>query len=611
MVRHGRSSGRRVRTGMLVALALAGVAAPARAGERWIGTWNAPLLWRCIEVAGALDETGAVELRVGTGRERLPLPEAMLHRSADSVDVVVDWDGTHILMSGTVRGDEASGELRVQRGEEILSEGGWTLARTRDASMSAGELLGRVRAAIGVAPDGAPDGVRIAQNPGGDDISPLRPPPDPPVWSVSVAHDGRLSARDEGMPSVVFDGTRVHTVRAPFGSLSSDGRMQDKLFLAAATRGGMPFLADVALDLSVAERGAGAEKRLVLTMLTTRGVAPARILIDPVTFLPERAEVEWDAGSWTVSFRDWSDYGGVRWPARCVTSYRGREQIWSTVSVEKGAGRIDPPVPTDATYDRAASPELAGIHGEGDDGHLFVRPLVNGKEAGWFHVDTGAPFVVLDTKVADELGLPVLREMGPRSIRRVDELRIGQLTLHDCIVMVQDSSEASAPPGEHRAGVIGGSVFERAIVEFDYGGRRLAVWAPDAFAEEGLAWQPMSVESAPVVVARFDGGEDRFYLDTGKGGTVSFSSQGALRHGLPGSRATTEVGNLTVVGETVELATTIDWFELGGETFRSPTVRIKIPGTPNDDVTGTAGWIGRGFFGARRVVFDYAGGRIA
>jgi hypothetical protein len=153
-------------------------------------------------------------------------------------------------------------------------------------------------------------------------------------------------------------------------------------------------------------------------------------------------------------------------------------------------------------------------------------------------------------------------------------------------------------------------MFENAVVVFDYGAKRLSVHAPDTFTEEVTGWQSLTLEGGPVVEARFGHGPTgRLVLDTGKSGSASLSSHYGLGRGL----FTGELGeatNLTVEGETIELTTTVPLFELGGERFENPVIRLKLPGTPNDDVSGIDGFVGREFFGTRRVVFDYAGGRV-
>lgn len=573
--------------------------------ERWVGTFNASNLWRAVELVRVSDPGGGSELRIGTAREKHPL--SLRSFAADDTLMTAEAEGAGVVfrMEGRIEGDRATGRLRVARGERLLTEGTWTLYRRHPSDLSADELLGRVRRALGFPGDHG-QGFTIEQSAAGDTGSAPAP-----AWMARVGTGSRLAVEEGGATSIVVDGAAVTTVRPPFGRMPSDLRMQEKLWLAEVLRSGAWLFEEAGFLLEPARQGTGDDLRYVLALRTAAGIVPARIVIDPATWLPESADVEWDAGSRTLRFSAWKDFGGTLFPERIRDNYRGRDSEWRTLRVTPGSPAFELPAATGtASWMREASPHLEGVHGEGEAGHLFVRPTVNGKDAGWFHVDSGAPFVILDTAVADSLGLEVLRAMGSRSVRRIDELRVGQLVLKGGTALVQDLSGLSSPEGAHRAGVLGGPMFENAVVVFDYGAKRLSVYAPDMFKEEVSNWRPLTLEGGPVVEAGFGGPAGRFALDTGKAGSASLGSHSALGRGLFKGELE-EAVNLTVEGETIELTTTVPLFELGGERFENPVIRIKLPGTPNDDVAGIDGFVGREFFGTRRVVFDYAGGRVA
>src|SRR5205085_6511754 len=71
-------------------------------------------------------------------------------------------------------------------------------------------------------------------------------------------------------------------------------------------------------------------------------------------------------------------------------------------------------------------------------GHLFVRPEVNGKDVGWFALDTGSGVgMSVAPGVADRLGLPAVGRVvrggagkpGPAAVRRGESFRLGAVTI--------------------------------------------------------------------------------------------------------------------------------------------------------------------------------------
>lgn len=570
----------------------------------WIGTFNAPRMWRVVSLQWIANED-APRLQVGDASRRLDVPVSRYTASGDSLHFVAEMAGTRVMLEGRRDGETIAGTLDVQLGDDVLTRGAWSVRRYRDSAWSADDILRRVRASVELAAAASRTGYTMVQarSPGAD-----------PAWAAFAAPEGRFSASEHGEPAIGGDADRIWVVRSPFGLFPSDQRLSEKLLLAAMVRSGAWLLPDAPLTFEALTTGGPGSSQVVLALRRREGIVPARVFIDPATWLPAGAEVDWDAGPYSLEFSDYRPGACGRFPSRCRISYRGRDTDWTTTDVKIG-GEIAVAKPSGNTsYDRSAAPYLTGAPGE-PDSHLFVRPLVDGRDLGWFHVDSGAPFVLLDTTVADSLGLAVLQQAGPRSFRKIAELQVGQLVLRDVVVMVTDLSSFSSPDGAQRVGVIGGTVFENAVVEFDYAGRRLGVFAPGAFAEtpadDDARWQPLWIEGGPVARLHLDTGDARFILDTGKSGTASFTSQAALAYGLLAGPDLGLAENMTVEGASVERVTRIPFLELGGLRLDQPEVRLKFPGTPNDDISGVAGAVGRGFFGGKRVIFDYAQGRVA
>jgi hypothetical protein len=169
----------------------------------------------------------------------------------------------------------------------------------------------------------------------------------------------------------------------------------------------------------------------------------------------------------------------------------------------------------------------------------------------------------------------------------------------------------TAPEGASRAGVLGMPFFSEAAVSLAFGATAVTVTDPAAPPPPGLSWEPLIVRDAPWIRAGIAGrAREWFRLDTGKSGTVSVMSAAAMRWALPESSGK-ESENATVEGGTVELPLSLSDFEIGGRRIGELAAARKLPGTPNDDVDGTGGWIGRGAFEGTTLTIDCRNRRYA
>jgi hypothetical protein len=542
-----------------------------------------PLALRGTDAAarGARASTFAI----GTARDRVAATTRSCAVDDTSLAAVIDYAGAVVTLDGRLRGGAAEGRLKVARGGTVLTEGSWTLKRRRPSDRSAEALLKEVRAAMKF-PGALASGYTLEQAPAPvNDAAPAAGP----GWTARVGARGELAIDEGGAPTFVFDGAGVRMERAPFGWLPVDARLREKTLLAEVVRSFAWLLPRSTLECRAWMTGDDGERRYVLELTTAAGVADPR---------HRRLAVVAGCGERALSRTTWSWAGLFRRtppPPRQGTECNAHRAEGRRVLHAGGGG--------------CRRRRLACCRGRmANDGHSSAAR--ERARPGWFHIDTGAPFMLLDARLADSLGLPVVRAMGSRSVRRIPEIRIGQLVLKDQPALVQDLSDFSAPDSARRAGVIGGPAFENAVVEFDYTGRRLSVFAPGAFREKVPAWLPMTLEGPPVVDATCDGVPARFMLDTGKSATVSLLSHAAARGGLYANHTFQEVANETVEGTTLELVTHLRSFTFAGQEFTSPEVYVKLPGTTNDEIGTTSGIIGRGFFQDRRIVFDYARGRI-
>jgi hypothetical protein len=168
------------------------------------------------------------------------------------------------------------------------------------------------------------------------------------------------------------------------------------------------------------------------------------------------------------------------------------------------------------------------------------------------------------------------------------------------------------------AGVVGYSVFKRAVVEVDFlsdGGRgRVAIHHPETYELSRGEWEPLRIVDYQMVVpGTFERAvKGSFVVDTGYSGNLAVFSAFAVNKQLNEGRKFDDRPVLTMCGTAVDRETRIDKFTFAGKTFEDPLVSFMQAGSASDVNSGRlGGLIGRGFLSKFVVVTDVPNGRIA
>jgi hypothetical protein len=254
-------------------------------------------------------------------------------------------------------------------------------------------------------------------------------------------------------------------------------------------------------------------------------------------------------------------------------------------------------------------------------GHLLVRPKVNGKDVGWFILDSGAEVMVIDSKVADDLKLQKVGQIAltgvggtiKSSFRNVADFTLGPATMQRILFTEIDLGQIGGFLGIKLAGIVGGDFFRRTIVSIDLNKPAVDVNARDGFALTGGEWLPLRFSTGnPAVEASVDGAPKAWYrFDTGADGTLTFHSPFVKRNKLLEGRKTTESNSGGVGGQIVTRMGQVKWFELAGHRFESPTVVFATGATGAFAEPYLAGNIGQEFMKPFKIVLDFTGSRIA
>ena len=259
---------------------------------------------------------------------------------------------------------------------------------------------------------------------------------------------------------------------------------------------------------------------------------------------------------------------------------------------------------------------------DGSKGHpTYVRPLIDGKEVGWFHFDTGADAMMIDNKIADELKMPIIGEseavaadgnVRKVTVRKGKTFQLGRVTIKDPIYIADDLSKMNAPPGEKRAGFCGYPLLARVVAEVTGGGSGIALFDPAAYRLTKGNWQDLSIVNyTPAFTGSLEGGRTGlFMLDTGHSSTVDINSNFSREQGLIEGRKMVEETVSSSGGDLKNLRGRLEWFELAGYRFKNPGAYFRVAGK-GYEAEGVAGVVGREFMKPFTIVFNYPERRVA
>jgi predicted aspartyl protease len=277
--------------------------------------------------------------------------------------------------------------------------------------------------------------------------------------------------------------------------------------------------------------------------------------------------------------------------------------------LSQGATSFDAALPAEIVVKRAPT------------GHLLVRPLVNGIDAGWFIFDTGAGICVVSTPHIAGLGLTDAGSIdsvgvgGSQSnaLHRAARLTLGPVTLEDHPLMATDLSFLQEHLGEDVAGIIGFGLLTQCVAELDLATPRIALHDRKAFTlAAGSAWTGISLEDrVPTVEASFEGHAGRFRLDTGANSTVTFHEPAVRRWKLVEGREVTDVRLGGVGGFVAAKKGTLASFELGGVRRENLAVEFATEAKGSFAESSRDGNIGARFLEDFVMVLDYGGERLA
>lgn len=380
------------------------------------------------------------------------------------------------------------------------------------------------------------------------------------------------------------------------------------------------------------------EDNLFATTQVDTGNSPGHLVLKIAhkdSFL--QAEVHIDTTSWRVTsvqsnslrgkdtfiLNDYREIAGLMLPGRMnylvndipMAGYKVRSVFAQRPSVTENPFRPALTRPNDVRFNHSISPHLEVQRAA--TGHFLIRAKVNGKESGWFILDTGASTSVLSRETTAQLQLapigaiPLTSMFGhvAAPVHRLDRFEVGPFSLHRPIVIEMDFSPLNDALGLALTGIIGYDLFSRAIVEIAVAENAVAIFDPSRYQRRDNVWQDLRLQhQLPVVRASFAENQQRWFrLDLGAAVTVMFHTPTVRELDLRKNNPTAP----TKVGELEMVFGSLPWFELAGHRFEQPNVIFMA----NENGPGadpfSAGNIGLEFLKPFKLIFDYANLRVA
>ncbi|KAI5061323.1 hypothetical protein GOP47_0023828 [Adiantum capillus-veneris] len=258
-------------------------------------------------------------------------------------------------------------------------------------------------------------------------------------------------------------------------------------------------------------------------------------------------------------------------------------------------------------------------------GHYVIRPLINGREAGNFIVDTGTGTLAITQRMARQLGLSTFGEVHATSISgghtlstrfsRGSSFQLGPLSIKDP-VFVQIGIDKLLKDAE---GLCGFDIFYDSIVEMSSRDCMMSLYDPASFEAsprgKGLQWQKMYLyDRVPHLLAKVNGREVLLMLDTGAAGPGLMFPSSAVQ-GFD-DQQTADMPATLGRGRTLYFSQAdygnVQTFEIGGCVFKDLTAMVPNKTGQQMGLSGySAGVVCAEMLRHFNVVLDYANGRMA
>lgn len=394
------------------------------------------------------------------------------------------------------------------------------------------------------------------------------------------------------------------------------------------------------------------EGRLTLGLRLLNGKMMARLRLCTLTWQPVEMEQPLCGDTEAWRYEGWAQLcGGLTHPREVVhqgaaggqhsyltTSMELRSALDATAAALSYSIPFTPLLPEDTSFLPGLPSTVKAWHTR--SGHVLVQPRINGAEAGYMILDTGASGFVIERAAADKLGLLAFGELYVSGMagkircqfRRAETIEIGPMVMQQPLFMeMMLGGLVRGAPGPV-IGIVGYEIFRRAVVELPVhpqagdGEIELQFHNPESYEaapELDQRWQDiLMVANLPHVDIQFSQRKGAkpaahsrmFMIDSGAGGVdAMFHTRAATELGLVDANSNSYRYIKGVGGDDMSIRVQsgeLEWMELS--TQRLSRIRCLFGGSGGLDLSlYTVGIICSDLMARMHVVVDYARRRIA
>lgn len=371
------------------------------------------------------------------------------------------------------------------------------------------------------------------------------------------------------------------------------------------------------------------EKEDGLLLRLREGTISVELQIDPETALPR--EITWRPRKEAsrVVLEDYREVpgpaGAFLFPHKIVTTEAGMVvsiEVERVLQAPEHVGELCCPVtrrPADTKFDKNKPPDVELEYAP--DRHLLVHPILDGRDVGWFMLDTGCGMDVIHNTTADALGMAKIGKLKGAGVggmadvrfRKGKTLALGPVEIENPIFAGLDLSFLSQSYGRRIGGLLGHGFLSRVLVELDMKNEELRLYEPGTWDERREDWQEIVFHNnGPGIVGELAGGRKGiFYLDSGAPGTVAFSQYYIDKEELFGDGPVSRSMTGGVGGNVLAYNGMIPWFAFGGHRFENLGVTLVKADDGVMAERAVAGLIGNDLMGRFKLLWDVPGKRIA
>lgn len=371
--------------------------------------------------------------------------------------------------------------------------------------------------------------------------------------------------------------------------------------------------------------GSDTPKSLALRLTHPEGKIRGTLLVERQSALPLELLKEVALRKEWLRISAWLNLGGLKVPGELSMGYGEMVSMqvkFASVHAAANApnGAMPDPLPQgDVVFDPTQPAALEVVRSK--VGLTLVHPKVNGKDIGWFILDSGAGMSILTPGALKELGLTSFGSvMATGSVGRTesayampDSVQIGPVTLKRPMVAILDLAAIEKYAERKVGGILGYGLFARAVVEADFAKGIVALYDPAVPRAPGAPWAKLIVDAGqPHVEGEVEGHPGLLLLDTGAANiSLSLNHPTVERWKLLEGRKTSFTMMGGVGGWNSARTGTLSQVSFAGHKLEDVKATFHTSAIGSKANPYALGSIGNQILGTFRLVFDYPHQRIA